>query len=117
MTAYLGTMMATAGTFRFQVYGSRAMAVLGGAVHVAGQSSQQRRSGLFGSYLIQPVKGETESIDVPVYDVNRAELEAFAAAASGGPAYPISHEQMIHGVAVTEAVLSSARSSRVETVA
>jgi predicted dehydrogenase len=117
MTAYLATMMATAGSFRFQVYGSKAMAVLAGAVHVTGQSSQQRRSGLFGSYLIQPVKGDAQSIEVPVFDVNRAELEAFAAAAAGGPDYPISHQQMVHGVAVTEAVLSSARSSRVETVA
>jgi predicted dehydrogenase len=117
MSAYLGTMMATAGTFRFQVYGSKATAVLSGAVHVAGQSSQQRRTGLFGSYLIQPVKGDAQSIEVPVYDVNRAELEAFAAAASGGASYPISHQQMVHGAAVTEAVLSSARSGRVETVA
>lgn len=116
MSAYLGTMMATAGTFRFQVYGSKAMAVLGGAVHVAGQSSQQRRSGLFGSYVIQPIKGDAVSIEVPVFDVNRAELEAFAVAAAGGASYPISHEQMIHGAAVTEATLMSARSSRVETV-
>jgi predicted dehydrogenase len=117
MSAYLGTMMATAGSFRFQVYGSKAMAVLGGAVHVAGQSSQQRRSGLFGSYLIQPVKGDAESIEVPIFDVNRAELEAFAVAANGGASFPISHQQMVHGAAVTEAVLSSARSGRVETVA
>jgi predicted dehydrogenase len=116
-TAYLGTMMATAGSFRFQVYGSKAMASLGGAVHVAGQSSQQRRSGLFGSYLIQPVKGDPQSIDVPAFDVNRAELEAFALAAAGGTPFPISHQQMIHGAAVTEAVLTSARTSRVETVA
>jgi len=117
MSAYLGTMMATAGTFRFQVYGSKAMALLGGNVHVAGQSSQQRRSGLFGSYLLQPLKGEAQSIDVPMFDVNRAELEAFAAAAAGGPPYPISHHQMIHGVAATEAVLASAGSGQVERVA
>lgn len=116
-TAYLGTMMATAGSFRFQVYGSKAMASLGGAVHVAGQSSQQRRSGLFGSYLIQPVKGDVQSIDVPAFDVNRAELEAFALAAAGGARFPISHHQMIHGAAVTEAILASAGTSRVETVA
>ena len=93
------------------------MALLGGAVHVAGQSSQQRRSGLFGSYMIQPVKGDAQSIDVPAFDVNRAELEAFATAAAGGAPFPISHQQMIHGVAVTEAILTSARSSQVETVA
>jgi len=110
MTAYLGTMMATAGTFRFQVYGTRAVATLGGTVHVTGQSSHQRRSGLFGSYLIQPVKGDAQSIEVPEFDVIRAELEAFAAASEGVTDFPIPHDQMLHGVAATEAILASARS-------
>lgn len=116
-SAYLCTLMATAGSFRFQVYGSKAMVLLGGAVHVAGQSSEQRRSGLFGSYIFQPVKGDAQSLDVPAFDVNRAELEAFATAARGAAPFPIALEQMIHGVAVTEAVLSSARSGRYERVA
>jgi predicted dehydrogenase len=110
MSAYLGTMTATAGSFRFQVYGSKAMALLGGMTHVAGQSSHQRRSGLFGDYLIQPIKGETQAIPVPEFDVNRAELEAFARAALGGAPYPISHHEMIHAVAATEAIVDSARS-------
>ncbi|MDP9085048.1 MAG: hypothetical protein M3N50_14985, partial [Pseudomonadota bacterium] len=117
MSAYLGTMMATAGSFRFQVFGSQAMASLGGAVHVAGQSSHQRRSGLFGSYVIQPVKGDAISVEVPAFDVNRAELEAFARAAAGGGAYPITHQQMSHGVAVTEAIVRSARSGHIEVIA
>ncbi|MEQ1581749.1 MAG: Gfo/Idh/MocA family oxidoreductase [Steroidobacteraceae bacterium] len=117
MSAYLGTMMATAGTFRFQVYGSKAMALLGGTTHVAGQSSQHRRSGLFGAYVIQPIKGDALSLDVPVFDVNNAELEAFAQAATGGAPYPISHAEMIHGVAVTDAIIASARSSKLEHVA
>jgi predicted dehydrogenase len=117
MSAYLGTMMATAGTFRFQVYGSKAMALLGGTTHVAGQSSQHRRSGLFGTYVIQPIKGDALSLDVPVFDVNNAELEAFAQAATGGAPYPISHAEMIHGVAVTDAIIASARSSKLEHVA
>lgn len=117
MSAYLGTMMATAGTFRFQVYGSKAMALLGGTTHVAGQSSQHRRSGLFGAYVVQPVKGDASAIDVPVFDVNKAELEAFAQAAAGGAPYPISDEQMIHGVAVTDAIIASARSGALQHVA
>jgi predicted dehydrogenase len=117
MSAYLGTMMATAGTFRFQVYGSKAMALLGGTTHVAGQSSQHRRSGLFGAYVIQPIKGDAISLDVPVFDVNQAELEAFAQAAKGGAPYPISHAEMIHGVAVTDAIIASARSNQLEHVA
>jgi predicted dehydrogenase len=116
MSAYLGTMMATAGSFRFQVYGSKAMALLGGAVHVAGQSSHERRAGLFGSYVIQPIKGDAVSLDVPVFDVNRAELEAFAVAAQGGATYPITLQQMVHGAAVTGAIVTSARSGRSEEV-
>ena len=49
-------------------------------------------------------------------DVTRASLEAFAAAAAGGPAYPIPLDEMIHGVAVTEAVVRSASTGRVEKV-
>jgi predicted dehydrogenase len=110
-------MMATVPSFRFQVYGSKASATLGGAVHVVGQSSHQRRSGLFGSYLLQPIKGDAAALEVPEFDVNRAELEAFAAAAAGAQPYPISHEQMVHGVAATEAIVRSARSGRQEIVA
>jgi predicted dehydrogenase len=116
LSAYLGTMMATAPTFRFQVYGSKAMALLGGTVHVAGQSSQHRRSGLFGTYLIQPIKGDALSLDVPVFDVNCAELEAFGRAVAGVEAYPIPTAQMIHGVAVTDAVVRSSQSQTFEPV-
>ena len=116
MSAYLGTMTATVGAFRFAVYGSKAMAQLGGATHVAGQSSHQRRAGLFGSYMIQPVKGETQWIDVPEFDVNKAEMEAFAVAAEGGAPYPIPTAQMIQGVAATDAIVASARSGRMEKV-
>jgi predicted dehydrogenase len=37
-----------------------------------------------------------------------AELEAFAAAIGGGPAYPITHEEVLHGVAAFEAIIRSA---------
>jgi len=116
MSAYLATMTATAPSFRLQVYGSAGMAALGGSVHVVGQSSHQRRSGLFGSYLLQPVKGEAQMIEVPEFDVNRAELESFAMAIDGGTPFPISHEQMVHGVAVTEAIVRSARTSELQRI-
>jgi predicted dehydrogenase len=115
-SAYLAIMMATAPTFRLTVYGSKAAATLGGGVHVAGQSSHQRRAGLFGSYLLQPIKGDAEEIAVPAFDVNRAELEAFARAAQGGQPFPISRREMVHAVAVTDAVIASARSGQVETL-
>jgi predicted dehydrogenase len=116
MSGYLGIMTTTAPTFRFQVYGSEGMALLGGVTHVTGHSSTQRRSGLFGNYTISPIKGDARPIDVPQFDVNRAELEAFASAASGGEPYPISHEEMIEGAAATAAIIRSAGSGKVEKV-
>jgi hypothetical protein len=62
------------------------------------------------------VKGEAEVWEAERYDVGRAALEAFAAAASGGPDYPIPVDQMIHGAAVTEAIVQSASSGVVERV-
>jgi predicted dehydrogenase len=41
-----------------------------------------------------------------------AEMEAFADAIGGGPAYPIPAEQVLHGVAVFEAIVASAASRR-----
>jgi predicted dehydrogenase len=115
-SAYLVTLMATSGSFRFQVYGSKGWALLGGTTHVAGQSSDQRRSGLFGTYIIQPLKGDAISLDVPQFDVNHAELDAFAKACEGGPDFPIPFEQMIQGVAATDAVIRSAASGKTEKV-
>ena len=51
------------------------------------------------------------------YDVTRASLEAFARAAAGGDPYPISLAEMIHGAAVTEAIVRAAESGQVEQVA
>jgi len=50
-------------------------------------------------------------------DVTRACLDAFATAASGGTPYLIPTSEMIHGAAVTEAVVKSAASGQVEKVA
>jgi hypothetical protein len=46
----------------------------------------------------------------------RVTLEAFAAAAEGGAPYPIMLDEMIHGSAVTEAIVRSAASGKVERV-
>jgi hypothetical protein len=49
-------------------------------------------------------------------DISRVALEAFAKAATGGPAFPIPYDQMIHGVAATEAIVRAAASGKVEKV-
>jgi predicted dehydrogenase len=116
MSGYLGTMTATGPGFSLQVFGTKGWVRLEGMTHVAGASSEERRTRLFGSCKFQPIKGPAEVWEAERLDVTRAALDAFAKAASGGPAYPIPAEEMIHGVAVTEAVVRAAASGKVEQV-
>jgi predicted dehydrogenase len=116
MSGYLGTLTATGPGFSFHVYGSKGSVRLEGMTHVAGASSEERRTRLFGTCKFQPLKGPAEVWEADRLDVTRASLEAFAGAATGGAAYPIPLEQMVHGAAVTEAVIRSAASGTVETI-
>jgi predicted dehydrogenase len=113
MSGYLGTMTATGPGFSFQVFGSTGSVRLEGMTHVAGASSEERRTRLFGTCKWQPIKGEAQVWDAARLDVTRAGLEAFGAAAQGGPAFPIPLDEMIHGAAVTEAVVKSAASGQI----
>jgi predicted dehydrogenase len=117
MSGYLGTMTATGPGFSFQVFGSSGWVRLEGVTHVAGASSEERRTRLFGACKFQPVKGEAQVWQADKLDVACVALEAFATAAAGGPPYPIPLDQMIHGAAVTEAIIRSAASDRIEHVA
>ena len=116
MSGYLGTMTATGPGFSFQVFGSKGWVRLEGMTHVAGAPSEERRTRLFGTCKFQPAKGAAGTWEAAKLDVTRASLEAFAEAALGGNAYPIPVDQMVHGVAVTEAVVRSAESGAVEKV-
>ena len=116
MSGYLGTMTTTGPGFSFQVFGSKGWLRLEGVTHVAGASSEERRTRLFGACKFQPVKGAAKIWEAETLDISRATLEAFAQAAAGGPAFPIPPDQMIHGVAVTEAIIRSAASGKVEKV-
>ena len=116
MSGYLGTMTTTGPGFSFQVFGSKGWLRLEGVTHVAGASSDERRTRLFGTCKFQPAKGEAKTWQAATMDVSRAALDAFAKAAAGGLSYPIPYDQMIHGVEVTEAIVRSAGSGRVEKV-
>jgi predicted dehydrogenase len=116
MSGYLGTLTATGPGFSFQVFGSKGWVRLEGMTHVAGASSEERRTRLFGSCRFQPAKGDAETWQGEPYDVSRACLEAFARAAAGGPSFLIPPDEIIHGAAVTEAVVRSAASGKPEKV-
>jgi predicted dehydrogenase len=113
MSGYLGTMTATGPGFSFQVFGSNGSVRLEGMTHVAGASSEERRTRLFGTCKLQPIKGDAVVWEAARLDVTRACLDAFAQAAQGGPAFPIPLAEMIHGAAVTEAVVQSATSGQI----
>jgi predicted dehydrogenase len=116
-SGYLGTITATGPGFSFQVFGSKGSVRLEGMTHVAGASSEERRTRLFSTCKFQPIKGPAEVWEAARLDVTRACLDAFATAASGGTPYLIPTSEMIHGAAVTEAVVRSAASGQVEKVA
>jgi predicted dehydrogenase len=115
-SGYLGTITATGPGFSFQVFGSKGSVRLEGMTHVAGASSEERRTRLFGTCRFQPLTGPAEVWEAARLDVTRACLEAFATAAAGGAPYRIPTREMIHGAAVTEAVVKSAASGKVEKV-
>jgi predicted dehydrogenase len=117
MSGYLGTMTATGPGFSFQVFGTKGWVRLEGMTHVAGASSEERRTTLFGACKFQPAKGPAETWQAAKLDVTRATLDSFAQAASGGAPFPIPLEEMIHGASVTEAVVRSAASGKTEQVA
>jgi predicted dehydrogenase len=116
MSGYLGTMTATGGGFSFQVYGSKGYVRLEGMTHVAGAPSEERRTRLFGNCVFKPLKGPARVWEAERCDVTRAALESFAQAAAGGPPFPIPPAEMVHGAAVTEAIIRSAGSHRPEKV-
>ena len=92
VTGYLGTLAATRRCWRVQVFGTVAWAEMRGPRLLD----------------VSTVDEQVETRRYEFLDVERAELEAFARAAGGGPAYPLSPDEAVHGVAVMEAVIASA---------
>lgn len=116
MSGYLGTMTATGGGFSFQVYGSKGYVRLEGMTHVAGAPSEERRTRLFGNCIFKPLKGPAETWQAATLDIVKATLEDFAVAASGGKPFMITTDEMIHGAAVTEAIVKSAATHQIQKV-
>lgn len=112
-SGYLGTMTATGGGFNFQVYGSKGFIKLEGMTHIKGAPSEERRMKLFDKCTFKPVKGPAEIWQAAEFDVVEAALEGFAVAAQGGAPFQIAPAEIVHGSAVTEAVVKSAAAHQV----
>ncbi len=98
MTGYIAVMVAARPNLRFTIHGSDA------AVTMSPRS--------YNNYEFVPFEGDPEAIDYGDYNIEgdalAAELEAFADAIEGRAPYPIPHDQIVHVVAVLEAVIESA---------
>jgi predicted dehydrogenase len=104
-TGYLGTVIATAEGWRLQVLGSKGWAMVGSIPHLH-----------TWSLTTCMVDAPPTVIDYPQGSSERAELEGFAAAIEGGEAYACPPDDALHGVAVLEAIVRSARSGRREAI-
>jgi predicted dehydrogenase len=105
-SGYLGTFIATAECWRLQVFGSKGWAKVGSIPHLH-----------TWSLTTCMVNAQPTVIDYPQQSTERAELEAFADAIERGTPYPCPPEDAVHGVAVLEAVVKSARAGERRDVA
>ncbi|MGC2200288.1 MAG: Gfo/Idh/MocA family oxidoreductase [Stellaceae bacterium] len=103
MSATLYCSLITAPAYRFAIYGTK------GCVELATADVQLR----FTPATPPPVTGRhtappPEIVDYKGFNALAAELKGFAAAINGERPYPITAEEVLHGVAVFEAIVRSA---------
>jgi predicted dehydrogenase len=107
-TGYLGTMIATAETWRMQVFGSRGWVEIGDVEHLT--TWQMKVCYLDPENL--HVHHRPQLISFPETSTERAELENFADAIREGRQLAVAGGDEEHGVAVLEAILESTKSGR-----
>ena len=104
-TGYLGTVIATAETWRMQVFGSNGWAEVGGVEHL----TTWQLSVCFIDRNNVAVKRKPAIHTFPQTSTERAELEHFARAAMARQALAVPGGDEVHNVAVLEAIVESAR--------
>lgn len=107
-TGYLGTIIATAETWRMQVFGSKGWVEVGDVEHLT--TWQMKVCYVDPQNLLTHHKPRIVSF--PETSTERAELEQFAQAAASGQPLAIAGGDEMHGVAVLEAILKSATSKK-----
>jgi predicted dehydrogenase len=107
-TGYLGTVIATAETWRLQVFGAKGWVEVGDVEHLHTWSMR--------AAFIDPAdiarKRPPDVLSFPKTSTERAELEHFAAAALARRPIAVPGGDEVHNVAVLEAIVRSAREHR-----
>jgi predicted dehydrogenase len=107
MSASLYCSLVTAPTYRFAVYGAK------GRAELLGQDPDFRFTPVPESMPVgrHPAPAP-EIIEYKGFNALAAELEGFAAAINGERPYPITADEILHGVAAFEAIVRSAATRR-----
>jgi len=105
VTSSFNCSIAAAANYRVAVYGTRGLAETERNLDGFRFSPAPEKPG-------QPPSTQPEAVDHKGINPVKLVMEAFAAAASGGSAFPITADQIVHGVAVFEAVVKSAATDR-----
>jgi predicted dehydrogenase len=103
-TGYLGTVVATAETWRLQVFGSNGWAEVGDVEHLT--TWQMKVSFIDGKDVTK--KEKPRIIAFPAVSTERAELEHFAENALARRPLAVAGGDEVHNVAVLEAIVKSA---------
>ncbi len=112
-TAYLGTVIASAETWRMQVFGSKGWAEVGDVEHLP--TWQMRLCLLDPANITAKKKPVVMTFDG--ISTLQAELEHFARAVQGGEALAVPGGDELHNVAVLEAIIQSARTGKPVSIA
>jgi len=107
-TGYLGTVIATAETWRMQVFGSKGWVEVGDVEHL---TTWQMRVCYVNPDALN-VHHKPEVVTFPQTSTERAELEHFARAAAARRPLATLDGDEIHGVEVLEAILKSAKAGK-----
>ncbi len=92
ITGYLGTIFATGDFWRVHVFGSKGWLEMRGDTEL----------------IARGLEGAPERITLPAVDKEQAELEAFADAVADKKQFVVPPEEAVNGIAVLEAIVSSA---------
>src|SRR2546425_7130617 len=104
-TAYLGTVIATAEAWRLQIFGSNGWAEVGDVEHLDTWQLEVCTIDRENPHLHR----RPQIMTFPETTTEHAELEHFAQAAMAGRPLAVADGGEVHGVAVLEAILESAR--------
>ena len=107
-SGYLGTIIATAETWRMQVFGSKGWVEVGDVEHLS--TWEMKYCAVDPANLLMHRKPQV--LTFPALSTERAELEHFARAAQGKRPLAVTNGDEQHNVAVFEAIIKSAKSGK-----